>query len=408
MPLRVTAGAAACAAVLMIGGCASSSSSSSSGSSDSASGSSSPSGGGSGSAGSFKIGVTNPLTGPYAALGTGMTSGFKAAIQAANKAGGVDGRQIDVTYLDDADNPSTAISNATNLVGQGVLAISGSLAPEPCAAMLPVITNAHVPLVCGQGAASVVSSQWGFETEAPSSSFALPMFKFGQQITNMKDPRVGIINVQGAQTGAWAAAVNTLAQAAGSATKLEATDPANANVLAQMSQIASFKPDVVLFEDTEPHYVQLRQALATAGLSNIPILSYGSTPSESYLLQQKVGNLYVINDERFATDPANAVYKNALIAADVNPTNTLNADWGYVQGLVIVAALKKCGDGCTPSTMRDAIETAEVPMYGITAEPTLSFKPGDHQFLQTALTGHYDSKMGTMVTVAEKQQLGTS
>src|SRR4030088_554751 len=109
MPRRFTAGSAICAAVLVIAGCASSSA----GSQGSGSGSA-----GSGSKAPFKIGVTNALTGPYAALGTGMKAGFDAAIAAANKSGGAAGHQIDVTYLDDADNQATSLSNDTTLGSQ--------------------------------------------------------------------------------------------------------------------------------------------------------------------------------------------------------------------------------------------------------------------------------------------------
>ena len=48
----------------------------------------------------IKIGVPTAVTGPYADLGNQVKRATDFAVDAANAAGGVDGRQVEVRYLD--------------------------------------------------------------------------------------------------------------------------------------------------------------------------------------------------------------------------------------------------------------------------------------------------------------------
>jgi len=65
----------------------------------------------------IKLGATLPFSGPLAVYG-GLWKGFDAYVKSVNAQGGVNGRTIDTTVLDDAYDPSRVASNVRKLVQQ--------------------------------------------------------------------------------------------------------------------------------------------------------------------------------------------------------------------------------------------------------------------------------------------------
>ena len=73
----------------------------------------------------IKIGIAGPITGPYAKFGEQLTRGGIAAATAINKAGGINGRKIEIVPGDDACDPKQARAVANRLVNDGVYAVAG-------------------------------------------------------------------------------------------------------------------------------------------------------------------------------------------------------------------------------------------------------------------------------------------
>ena len=98
------------------------------------------------SATSVKIGGTVPLSGvaaAYASVGRGAAAYFKYVN---DTKGGVNGRKIDYTYLDDAYDPSQTVAQTRQLVQQdGVFAVVNSLGTEHNLAVRPYLNQAKVP-----------------------------------------------------------------------------------------------------------------------------------------------------------------------------------------------------------------------------------------------------------------------
>jgi len=67
-----------------------------------------------------KIGFIGPMTGPIANIGVEGYRGFGLAMAEANDSGGLIGRRIDVTMLDDHANPDDCLAAARQLVDAGV------------------------------------------------------------------------------------------------------------------------------------------------------------------------------------------------------------------------------------------------------------------------------------------------
>ena len=67
------------------------------------------------SSSSIKLGSSGPLTGEAAAAG-GVLRGAEGYFKYVNARGGVNGRKIDFSYLDDGYDPSRAVSNVRQLM----------------------------------------------------------------------------------------------------------------------------------------------------------------------------------------------------------------------------------------------------------------------------------------------------
>jgi branched-chain amino acid transport system substrate-binding protein len=72
-----------------------------------------------------QIGVAGPLTGSNAAAGDQMKTGATQAVADLNKAGGILGKQIQLTVSDDACDPKQAVSVANQMVEKKVALVAG-------------------------------------------------------------------------------------------------------------------------------------------------------------------------------------------------------------------------------------------------------------------------------------------
>ena len=98
------------------------------------------------SPGTVLLGQSAPLTGPAAALGTEMRTGAKVYFDYVNSKGGVYGRKIELSSLDDGYEPARTVPNTKKLIEEEkVFALFGYVGTPTSVAALPVFTQAKVP-----------------------------------------------------------------------------------------------------------------------------------------------------------------------------------------------------------------------------------------------------------------------
>ena len=94
------------------------------------------------------FGQSAALTGPSAALGTGMRLGVQAAFDEANRAGGVHGRQLKLTTLDDGYESRFAFDNTWRLIEtERVFGMIGAVGTPTSRSASPVAHAAGAPFV---------------------------------------------------------------------------------------------------------------------------------------------------------------------------------------------------------------------------------------------------------------------
>ncbi len=94
------------------------------------------------------LGQSVALTGPAAQLGIQMRNGIKAYLDAVNAKGGVNGRKIELTTLDDGYEPARTVPNTKKLIEQDkVFALIGYVGTPTSVPAVPVFTEAKVPFI---------------------------------------------------------------------------------------------------------------------------------------------------------------------------------------------------------------------------------------------------------------------
>jgi len=87
----------------------------------------------------IRIGVPTALTGPYGDLGEQVKRAMTFAAEQANAAGGVDGRQVEVRFLDTQAKADMARQQGEKLVLSGFRLLMGSIASGEALAMAPML-----------------------------------------------------------------------------------------------------------------------------------------------------------------------------------------------------------------------------------------------------------------------------
>src|SRR4051812_13575095 len=96
----------------------------------------------------IKIGVTQPLTGAFAASGNYVTQGAKMAEEAINASGGVLGRKIQLVIEDNKSNPTETVATAEKLISKDkVPVLMGAWSSTLTLAVMPKLMEYEVPML---------------------------------------------------------------------------------------------------------------------------------------------------------------------------------------------------------------------------------------------------------------------
>jgi len=95
----------------------------------------------------IKLGVAGPITGPYAKFGEQLTRGANAAAEAINKAGGINGRTVQIVPGDDACDAKQARAVANQLVNDGVYGVAGHFCSSSTIPASEVYNEANILMI---------------------------------------------------------------------------------------------------------------------------------------------------------------------------------------------------------------------------------------------------------------------
>jgi len=94
------------------------------------------------------IGLSVEDTGPNATVQAASGEGMRAAAEAINDAGGIDGAKIKIVERDSGGDAAKVILNVQEMIDEGAVAIIGPQTGGACQAVAPTLAKAGVPGVC--------------------------------------------------------------------------------------------------------------------------------------------------------------------------------------------------------------------------------------------------------------------
>jgi branched-chain amino acid transport system substrate-binding protein len=135
----------------------------------------------------IKIGVTQPLTGAFAASGNYVAQGAKLAEEEINKQGGVLGRKIQLVIEDNKSNPTEAVATAEKLISKDkVPVLMGAWSSTLTLAVMPKLMEYQVPMLVetsSSGKITTSGNPYIFRisptSEMEAKAFAPMVKKFG-------------------------------------------------------------------------------------------------------------------------------------------------------------------------------------------------------------------------------------
>src|SRR6266852_7218609 len=129
--------------------------------------------------GSIKIGITQPLTGAFAASGNYVAQGARMAEDDVNKAGGVIGKKIELIIEDNKSNPTEAVATAEKLIQKDkVPVMMGAWSSTLTLAVMPKLMEYEVPMLVetsSSGKITTSGNPWIFRI-SPTSEMEAKAF----------------------------------------------------------------------------------------------------------------------------------------------------------------------------------------------------------------------------------------
>ena len=331
--------AALAAAAATTAGCATPSAAAGSGGSGSS--------GGNATAGAdIRIGIITAKSGPYASYGAEYLAGFNAGIAyVTHGTGRLAGHKIVLTVQDDADNPTTAVSEAKDLIGQGVTLLGGSVDSAIALQVAAVAAQNKVLFIAGPAATDKLDALNRYTFRSGRESYQ-DIATAGTFVGDLTGKRV-VVLAQNSEFGtANAAGVKAVLGAKGATVSSVLVPLAATDFTPFTQQVLARKPDLLFVAWAGANATQLWTALDQQGVLSATRVVTGLANTATYP----------------ATGPAGSKIEFlAHYFAGAGGGNPIEA--------TMTASVQKAG-GTVDLFTPDGFTAAQMYAHAITADPT--------------------------------------
>lgn len=325
-----------------------------------------------------RLGQSAPLTGPFAALGTANRDGALLYLEHVNGQGGVHGRRIVLTSLDDGYDAARAEANAIRLVREDRSFALFSVNGTPTALKaLAVAERDGVPFLFPFSGAAVLRkpSRLAFHVRA---SYAEEMTRLVEQAAGNGAKRLAVAYLDNAfGKEGLAAAERALA---GYGLKPVATaplDPAQPDLQGAAKQIAAGQPETILVSSAGASVPGFIDAYQKQGhFAQFYCLSVVNNEHLVKVLGERAHGIVVAQVVPFPWDKREAITReyHALLAAKGDRPSFPHLE-GYVSAKVLVEGLRRAGPKLTRAGLLAALEEMRaVDLGGV----VVTFSRQDH------------------------------
>lgn len=311
----------------------------------------------------IQVGRSLALSGPFTPYGEAKRDGGDAYIEKINRAGGVNGRVIALTTLDDAYDPKKVVANIRGIASEKrPAAFLGLFGVPTVGAALPVIEELRIPtvgLTSGSPALRTPTKHYVFPVRA---SYADEAAYIVRHIKTLSFAKVAIIH----QDNPFGELVrDTLVKAFATAeikTSVDVKIAANgSDAEAAVAAAAASKPEAIFLAMLSNAAVPTMRAIKRSGLSGMSL--YAFSPVDASVLTKDLGKdasgLGISQIVPLPTSIQSKVAKEYMDALkDLGRgTPSFYGLEAFIEAKVLVAGLRRAGkDAGDPEAVARALE----------------------------------------------------
>ena len=363
-------------------------------------------------AGTVNIGWSGDKSGPTVAAQGPALQGLRSYIRMVNDAGGVNGNKINLIEKDDSYNVAKELGIVKSLIDDDdVVLVTGLGNSSGFASILPVLNSAKVPALVNQG--TLKSNTWPFQpymfqgncNYGDQAEVALAYTQIRAKIKSLKGVKVGIAGIEVASGQEWIQTLKDRVTALGGIPVTQTLPSAivSADVQVQAFQDAGVK--MILMHHAINGGIAMLRSLAKFGF-DVPVSgSYGVTQDLAFTAAPYEAAKNFVGTNCY-TPPLIAKSPQAKLAvatgkkygvSDAEIAQT-NYALGWVNGMIIVDALKKIKGDVTPASMRVALQQVKNLNTG-DLSPPVTLSPKCHMAIQSVRPYTYNWSKKTQVPV---------
>jgi branched-chain amino acid transport system substrate-binding protein len=335
----------------------------------------------------YKIGYLVDASGPGQSIFSPTLEGFRLYVDRINASGGINGRKLEILVRDVQVDPQRSASAAQELVSNGVIAIAGLTLTNTHMAVYAAMNKTDVPVIAGYPANVGVILPPKARARAYGVGLAFEMTgEIGGLLARNASPKgKSFVCTVFESPGGFVACDSAIAgaKAAGFETAERVTFPFQQRDFRPVAEkLAQMKPDVLMVILGRDRTLSFLPALAEAGYKGT-LLSMEAGTGDDVLRQAAKASpgFEVYSYSRYAGTGQGTGAQLDALTAELKKSGKTEAyafhSGGWTLGIVLVDALKRCGDKCTPSSLNTALEKTNVAAEGLTGAP-IRFSSTDH------------------------------
>ncbi|WP_072801618.1 ABC transporter substrate-binding protein [Rhodococcoides yunnanense] len=342
----------------------------------------------------FRVTFIASVSGPLAPFAIAHTAAVKAAAGVINDEGGILGRQVEVTIVDDGGEATKAVNAAQSIVNEDVLpdvVIPGNFSASTIP-VLPIFARADIPTV------SIATASEGNDPEKYPLNFGVsntPAQSMKGLTDYLKEEGIASIAVVAANNETGRSTLATLeqnAEAEGiSITDSQSLDSSTVDATAALSKLQSSNPEALVviglggalpgtvFKDRTKLGWDIPTITDVTTTSTDLVTLAGGSQNLNNVVEQEL-HYAVVGDPLQATD-AFGKFLPAYLEQDPKPglpMGALAAGWGAMS--LIQGAFDAAGS-TDPDEFKSAAEsltTEDAPLWFQTPGPSLGLSPDNH------------------------------
>jgi branched-chain amino acid transport system substrate-binding protein len=303
--------------------------------------------------GVITIGFIGPLTGDYAAIGTGIKGAMQYAIDEVNKDGGIDGKTLQAIYEDDACDPTMAANAVNKLVNvDKVTAIIGGTCSSATLAGAPIAEAAGVPMISYASTSPLVTTAGDYIFRDVPSDMLQATYIANYIYDNLNSPSVAVMYVN----NDWGKGIATqfVESYKGTIVAEESHVEGATDLRTQIAKVLDANPEVIYFPSYATDAISGIKQLDEAGvLDDITVIGGDSWDQASIWT-----DLGSIGEGMIYSRPANieptSEYTTGVAQYITPDQDSVYAARGYDAIMILAQAMKTAKD-LTGESIKDSL-----------------------------------------------------